>query len=216
MGRSFSVSNSISGTSRRFWDQLIFAGWQRLGSSPDIEVLNAALHLFIDSHTPGLAMESKLVLAQAALEGLAEGWPFPPWANAPAIPAPPPGREPAWHKLCKIAVSLGIPLAVPASLQNLAALPDPTPAASALEKMTWIRNSVAHLGNIPRLARHSGRLRYEARQLAAWHLELALLRMLDATGVYLNRLTATHQWTTEPLPWTPPAQPAGSSGSTAS
>jgi hypothetical protein len=180
--------------------QSVFAGWRRLATSPDLEVINAAAHLYIDAHAPSLAIESKLVLAQAALEGLADGWPHPP---LPASPPLPKFESGAAARVAQIAVSLGLPVTVPAPLRALAALPKPNANAPALDKMTWVRNSIAHLGNLPRLTGYPWRAKYEARQLAAWHLELALLRLLDASGPYLNRLTAQTHGDVERLPWRP-------------
>ncbi|REG20760.1 hypothetical protein ATI61_120116 [Archangium gephyra] len=181
--------------------QSVFVGWRQLATSPDLEIIKAAAHLYIDSHAPGLAMESKLVLTQAALEGLAAGWPYPPLHSSPSIPKF--ASEAAAH-VAQIALSLGLPLTVPAPLQALAALPKPNANAPALEKMTWVRNSIAHLGNFPRLTAYPSQVTSEARQLAAWHLELALLRLLNASGLYLNRLTARTHGDVERLPWLPP------------
>ena len=88
-------------------------------------------------------------------------------------------------------------------LTHLSALPLPAADSSLVEKMVWVRNSVAHLENLPRLAAHPARVRFEAKQLAALNLELALLRMLNADGRYVNRVTATARWNTERLPWLP-------------
>jgi hypothetical protein len=179
----------------------VFSGWRAQAATANSEVLRAALHLFVNSHAPGLASESRLILAQAALEGLADGWPFPPLPGAPIVPRATDGRVTAAERIGKIAVSLGVPLSVPASLPHLASLAEPTPTATGPERMTWIRNKIAHLGNIPRLAEHPSRIRYEARQLATQYLELALLRLLEAEGKYLDRLSARMHSDVIKLPW---------------
>jgi len=141
--------------------QSVFAGWRRHANTPVLEVLGAALHLYINSHAPGLATESRLVLAQAALEGLADGWPYPPATGSPGLPTFGSG---AAAGVAVISQSLRLPLSVPATLTNLAALASPSANSPALDKVAWVRNSIAHLQLLPRLAAHPSRVRYEARQ----------------------------------------------------
>ncbi|MDP1826661.1 MAG: hypothetical protein Q8L48_25545 [Archangium sp.] len=176
--------------------QSVFAGWRRQSNNSTNEVLDAAFHLYIDSHVPGLAAESRLVLAQSALEGLADGWPHPPRPGSLALPTFGSG---AAARVAALSLSLGLPLSVPAGLANLAALTQPTLASPALDKVAWVRNSIAHLGLLPRLTGHPSRIRYEAKQFATQHLELALLRMLDADGMFIDRLGPSGQ--PRRLPW---------------
>lgn len=178
--------------------QSVFAGWRQLAKSPSLEVVSAAAHLYNDSHAPGLAVESRLVLAQAALEGLADGWSYPPMSGSSVVPKFESG---AAARVAQISASLGLPFVVPASLPALSVLTKPNASAPALDKMTWVRNSIAHLDNFPRLAAQSPSVRDEAYQLAAWYLELALLKLLGASGPYLNRLTAQTYGDEEQLPW---------------
>jgi hypothetical protein len=177
----------------------VFSGWRRLSNEATFEIIRAAAHMFLDSHTPRLALESKLVLLQAALEGLAHVWPYPPLPNASQVP---PMKSGAAKRIAAIPVSLGLRLdADPAILPELAALPSPTSSAPMLEKVAWVRNSISHLNNWNRMAPYDWKLRREAKQVAAMHLELALLRLLDASGEYLNRLNADHHGQVAGLPW---------------
>lgn len=177
----------------------VFAGWRALSASPKDEIINAAIHLYLNAHAQGLALESRLVLLQSALEGLADGWPYPPLPSAPAIPKMESG---AAERIARIAVSLGITLAVdPMLLPELAAFTKPSPTSPIQAKMVCIRNQIAHLNNLPKLAAYDWKLRFEAKQVAALHLELALLRLLDANGEYLNRLSARHYGDEARLPW---------------
>lgn len=176
--------------------QSVFAGWRRPSPKETRLPLTAALGLYVDAHVPGMVTESRLVLLQAALEGLAEHWPFEPpdgWVRPPA--------RGAAGRFLRVAASLGLPLSVPSPLKNLAALPHPSESASALEKMVWVRNAIAHLGDIAVLQPHPSLVRFEAKQIAALHVELAILRALGADGEYLNRTTATHAYEAERLPW---------------
>ena len=178
--------------------QEVFTGWRRLSGNENEEIIHAALGLYLDAHTPGLTSESRLILLQAALEGLATGWPFPPLPGSPAITG---FNSGAARRIAEIAVSLGLPLQVPSALSELISLQHPLPNSPGLEKMAWVRNSIAHLGNYPRLAGHSNVVRYEAYQLAAWHLELALLRLLSVNGFYQNRVTIQWAGEVQQVPW---------------
>lgn len=175
--------------------QSVFNGW-RQAPQATAEMLGAALNLYIDAHAPGLAVESRLVLMQAALEGMAEGWPHAPLPGSTTL-----AGDGAAARISQITASLAMP-PLP-QLTHLDALTLPPPRATLLDKMVWVRNSVAHLGNLPRLSAHPSLLRLEASQLAALTLELALLRMLDADGRYVNRVSADARWDTERLPWLP-------------
>jgi hypothetical protein len=165
----------------------VFAGWRNVSAGSDAEIINAAGHLYIDAHEVNLALESRLVIAQAALEGLADGWPFKPLAGAPTLTAFSGG---AAQRIASIAVAVGLPIDVPASLGALAALDHPKASSPGLEKMTWVRNSVTHLGNFLRLTGQPWQVKFEAFELAASHLELALLRLLSAEGPHRDRLSA--------------------------
>jgi hypothetical protein len=176
----------------------IFAGWRRMIVTPQGETISAALHLYLDAQEQGLAMESRLVLAQAALEGLADGWPHPPPAGTPSVAAL---NGEAAKRIASVGLSLGLDLEVPPVLTHLAALAKPSATSTVFEKMAWVRNSVAHLSNFPRLSGVDWRAKYEAAQFALWVLELALLRLLDADGRIRNRLTSSTQDHIEKLPW---------------
>ena len=177
----------------------VFQGWRQLRSSPNLEVINAASHLYLDSHVPLLATETKLIIAQAAIEGLANDWPFPMPAGS-VLPGAVTQTQAA-GKIATIALSLGLNLDVPSELKELKTMPNPNPASSAPEKITWIRNSVAHLGNLPRMAGVSWESKYQALQVAEHYLELALLRLLDVKGDYLNRCKVGSIGDVELLPW---------------
>jgi hypothetical protein len=176
--------------------QSVFSGWRSHANTPQLEVLDAALHLYINAHAPGLATESRLVLAQAALEGLADGWPHPPLPGSSPLPTFGSG---AAARVAVISQSLQLPVDVPPILTNLAALDRPAANSPALDKVAWVRNSIAHLQLLPRLAAHPSLVRFEARQFATQHLELALLRMLSAEGMYRDRLDPASR--TQRLPW---------------
>jgi hypothetical protein len=168
--------------------QSVFSGWRSVSAGPDAEVISAAQHLYLDAHDTTLALESRLVLAQAALEGVADGWQYPALAGSPTLPT---FGSPAAERIAKVAVSVGLPVDVPKALTALAALKQPKVNAPALDKMAWVRNSVAHLGNFPRLVGQSSRMKFEAFELGGAHLELAVLRLLDAKGPYVDRLSSS-------------------------
>ena len=163
-------------------------------------MLDAALHLYLDAHARGLAVESRLVLVQAALEGIADNWPHPTLrseSDASTL------NGAAARRIGAVGLSLGLDLSVPSTLTNLAILPNPKADSSVFEKMTWVRNSVAHLNNFTRLSNVSTGAKYEASQFAFWVLELAILRLLDVDGKIRNRLTASYVGESMSLPWKP-------------
>lgn len=185
--------------------QNVFDGWRRLRSDPNREVIIAACDLYLDAHVSGLATESRLVLAQAALEGLADGWTIPAGIDVATYLAAFAPQSGAARRIAQIGATFGLPTQVPASLPDLVAMQQPQPGAQAWEKIAWIRNSIAHLNNFPRLVTVSGIAGHQAFEYAAWYLELALLRLLQVTGNYQNRL-AGPRWAgeVEPLPWNIP------------
>lgn len=187
--------------------QSLFLGFRQLIGNPHEEVIIAALGLYIDAHTATLTDESRLVIIQAALEGLASGWTFQPLPGAPALTGFKTGE--ASERIAHIAISLGLSLVVPQELTELIALEHPDKNSPPLTKMTWVRNSIAHLGRYPQLAKHTWEVRHEAYMLAAWHLELSLLRLLGADGLYQNRLIARRSGDVLQLPWV--VQPAATS-----
>ena len=168
----------------------IFRGWRAVMSRPDGNVVNAALDLYLDAHVGGLAMDSQLVLVQSALEGLGAGWPLVAKTKASAA-----------QRIQAVGQSLGLAVSVPATLPHLAALAEPKAASTVFERVTWLRNSVAHLGNFDRLNAVSWKAKYDATQFLFWVLELALLRLLDADGQVLNRLTPPIDRAPVKLPW---------------
>ncbi len=180
--------------------QEVFNGWLQLSSHPDYETIVAAWGMYMDSHSPSVSQESELVIAQAALEGIETGWNFPPMNNFTTAPVFNPSATAA-DRIWSVANSLGMAPTAPQHFVQLNALAHPTPNAPVLEKVTWVRNSIAHLGNYPRLANQHDLVVYESWLYAVWLLELALLRLLDFPGPYQNRIAVQHHVQVEPVPW---------------
>lgn len=108
-----------------------------------------------------------------------------------------------------------IPLAVPTSLEGLTkvvlGLKSKTPKLmSGPQIATRIRNSIIHphKSNRSMLAEWESKywvktsdIRWECRQLFKWYITLVLLRLIDYSGKYANRLTPYTLGNLELVPW---------------
>jgi hypothetical protein len=104
--------------------------------------------------------------------------------------------------IANIAASIDLDLSVPshfAELHNLD-LEQPKKSATAAEKIVWVRNKVSH--DFAKLSAQPREIRFQAKQLMARYLELAILRNLKATGNYRNRADPNYAAAApQKLPW---------------
>jgi hypothetical protein len=146
----------------------------------------------------GFGIDSGLIIAQAAIELLA-------WTHCvqdrQMVSAEGFGRKGlgAADKMRILASSLSIPTSIPQHLRALSCPPG-KPWKDMPEALTTIRNSLVH----PALDRAiSSDAYYEAWNLAAWFIEMCLLRLCGYNGKYANRLKQRSIGEVESVPWAP-------------
>lgn len=96
--------------------------------------------------------------------------------------------------------SLDIPLVIPSNLEKIQNVAKKFGYIDSPHFLTEIRNAIVH----PKHKRHDdfSDLYYDAWRLGMWYLELAVLRLCNYEGTYVNRLTDEH-WVgqVEDVPW---------------
>lgn len=96
--------------------------------------------------------------------------------------------------------SLEIPLEIPLTLQNITELAKKLKYSDSPHALTEIRNSIVHPENEKK--NEFDVVYYEAWSLGLWYLELAILKLCDYNGTYINRLSEKkYVGSIENVPW---------------
>ena len=138
-------------------------------------------------------VEAAIPAAQIALETLVATVPVRPDLDDPAL-----GSNAA-GKLARLLIRTGIPIDIPAELQELRKASGPKPWRHGPEAITHLRNDITH----PRQDRAwTSAAMIEAWKLSLWYLELAMLAWLGYRGQH-NRRTREDRSVglVEPVPW---------------
>ncbi len=138
-------------------------------------------------------VEAAMPAAQIALETLAATIPLNPELDDPSL-----GSNAA-DKQARLLRRLGIPLDIPAELQDLQGASGAKPWRHGPEAITHLRNDITH----PRQDRAwTSPAMIEAWKLSLWYIELSLLAWLGYRGQH-NRRTRVNRWVglVDPVPW---------------
>jgi len=138
-------------------------------------------------------VEAAIPAAQIALETLEATISLRPELDDPTL-----GSHAA-AKHARLLKRLGIPIDIPAELQDLLRASGPKPWQHGPEAITQLRNDITH----PRQDRPwTGPAMIEAWTLSLWYVELSMLAWLGYRGAY-NRRTRTSRWVglVDPVPW---------------
>ncbi len=164
-----------------------FPGYMQRWTDPDwSEVVELATHWYVEANAQAGSVEGALVLSQAAFEMLA-------WAvvgqNA-GVSAGAFDGLPAADHIRRLFVWADVPLAIPASQPDLAALAGAQNWTDAPQALAAIRNSLTHPTprNRARFRNYPPAARSQAWNLALWYLEMCLLRLIGYNSTYGSRL----------------------------
>ena len=91
--------------------------------------------------------------------------------------------------------------AIPGSLTDLAQEAPGRRWSDGPHAITEIRNSLAHPRRRRRLTTTPVHVRVDLQELVLWYTELALLRLIDYQGGYLNRLGPKMTGVVDDVPW---------------
>jgi hypothetical protein len=144
----------------------------------------------------GIGVDTGLILAQTALEGLAWTYCVQERRMVSASAFKPRGLS-ASDKLRLLATSLSIPTGIPAELTALHSKPGKK-WDDAMDAITGIRNSLVHSDATEQLPDNSY---YDAWRLSLWFIDMVLLRLCGHTGKYANRLASRWTGSVTPVPW---------------
>ncbi|QDU27359.1 hypothetical protein ETAA8_24460 [Anatilimnocola aggregata] len=144
----------------------------------------------------GIGVDTGLILAQTALEGLAWTYCVEDKKLVTKDAFAPRGLSAA-NRLRLLTTSLGIPSEIPKELRTLHAQPGKQ-WEDGLEAVTKIRNGLVHSGEIKGLPEGAF---YDAWRLSMWYLDLVLLRLCGHEGNYANRITRRAVWESSRVPW---------------
>lgn len=163
------------------------------------EPLTHALYWYIGANDRGVGVgvDTGIVLAQTALEGLA--WTYcvqqRKMVSKEAF-----GRRglSAANKIRLLTTSLQIPTDIPSHLSALNSKPG-SRWEDGIDAITSIRNCLVHADAKNTLPEHSY---YEAWRLSQWFIDLVLLRLCGHDGKYANRLEKRWVGSVKAVPWT--------------
>jgi hypothetical protein len=163
-----------------------FRGFVRRWSDPKWQKpLTTAISWFVESNSPRVAAETRIVLAQVALELLA-------WVHVVETQKLHSRKDferlSAAGRIRILLQQLGIPPRVPDHLRNVPAIDD-RDAFDGPGVITSVRNALVHATEQKRVAidKLDGMQRFQCAQLALHYLELVLLALCGHDGHYARR-----------------------------
>jgi hypothetical protein len=164
--------------------------------------LREIIFWYVEANLNAGAIEGSLVLAHATLERLSwVHWVGHRTVNAASFDGIQGGAA------CRIALllaDLDIPIGLPSPLvPDLAAWANSENIVGGPPAVTKVRDTLVHPRRRELLAPTSPQVRIQARQLALWYVELALLALCRYNGPHVNRLQKgpTVHDATMPVPW---------------
>ena len=179
-----------------------FAGFMKRFSSPDWrDVVQIAIHWFIEANGNSGALEGSIVMIQTGLEMLGSEVLVEQekWLGAKTF------RDmPAADKIRLLLKWAGIPSELPKGSPILSSGQGSIQAnADGPTAITMIRNAIIHHDskNRKKFGNWSDEAKFQAREIGLWYLELLILRLFDYMGTYSNRLKAGFRGQVEKGPW---------------
>jgi len=159
------------------------------------DALIVAMELYVDAHS-GLPVETRLVVAQAALELLSWQW----LTHHTSLSHSEREDLKADGRLRRVLEGIGASNEIPGTLVPLR---DALPSLDGPDAITRLRNSVAHPTAPDVILRGETAVRFDAWRLALWYFDLIVFNICGFEGHYLNR---THDlpisvWDVETPPW---------------
>ena len=157
--------------------------------------LVVANELYVDAHV-GPPLETRLLIAQAALELLSWQWLLRNSSES---------RSRLRHlstagRLALVLDGMGVPTDTPSELQGLL---DLSPNLTGPEILTRLRNKLAHPTRRDAILKVPNEAKLDVLRLALWYFDLIMFHICGFTGHYLNRTRPLPVWngSTELPPW---------------
>ncbi len=181
----------------------VFPGFMNLWqNSAKREILEVAIHWYVEANMASAAIEGSLILAQTGLERLA--YYIMVHDRCRLVERDFQGGLPAAERLRRLFNEFGLPLPITPSLRvtALPALVASRGWTDAPDALVRLRNCIVHPDqrNLLSLQAIPVEARQEAWMLCLWYYEVVLLKWFGYSGEYVNRLTVTHNGYTEPMP----------------
>ncbi|WP_459558513.1 hypothetical protein [Lacunimicrobium album] len=158
------------------------------------KTLRSTLFWYIESVNDYICLDSRIVLAQAALERIS----FEIFVVSEKTYTEKKFNSlKASDRLCEMFEFLSIPADV-SLIRNLLKPEEIRNWTTSAEAITKVRNSIVH----PKAGiSDKSKLLYEVWRLSLWFLELTILAASGYNGVYGNRLVKQYYGDVEPVPW---------------
>jgi hypothetical protein len=196
--------NVMSWMDDRYADHLteLWPGFMRRWADPDWnEVLELAIHWYVEANAQAGSVDGSIILIQAAFEMMASAVVVVQnqWVSTGAFE----NGLPAADRIRLLFVWAGIPFEIPPSLTDLKTLARGRNWGDVSQALTEIRNPLTHPTpkNRDRFRNYPMGARVDAWTLGLWLLELCLLRLCDYNGTYGCRLAPRYAGEVQPVPW---------------
>lgn len=158
-------------------------------ADPDrLDVLTSLLNWYVSANRNAVHVEGAIVMVQNALELL---YNFIVIGEAGILSEDDSEKLPAAAKIRLLLAQLKVEFAIPGALSNLQSFSKTLSNSDGPAILTEIRNAIVHGGKRKRNTLKKANLitRVEAKNLAIWYVEIALLYLLQYNGSYKNRCT---------------------------
>jgi hypothetical protein len=168
----------------------------------DSDVLNTAIHWYLEANKNSGFVEGSIIMAQTALE-LLYNWYIV--ENKKLLLGKDSENINAANKIRLLISQLSIDYAVPKKYTALQSFLKSGKLLDAPEAVVQIRNAIVHSQEEKRtkLNNIDDKAKYEALQLCIWYIEMSLLKILDFKGIYFNRVSENNSSSDkcENVPW---------------
>lgn len=171
-----------------------FGRWTDPSWQPGLRV---AIELYVDAHSD-LPLETRVLIAQAALELLAWQWLI---RNTGELRKRLKALSAA-AKLTKVLSGIGAPIATPPDLNGLS---QAFPTLTGPEALTRVRNLLAHPTDPREILNLSHPAKLDVWRLSLWYFDLVMFHVCGFAGQYVNRTRPLPLW--ETATETPPLYP---------
>lgn len=168
----------------------------------DSDVLNTAIHWYLEANKNSGFVEGSIIMAQTALE-LLYNWYIV--ENKKLLLGKDSESINAANKIRLLISQLSVDYTVPTKFTALQSFLKSSKLQDAPEAVVQIRNAIVHSQEEKRIKLNNidDKAKYEALQLCIWYIEMSLLKTLDFKGIYSNRCSEnkSKSGTREYVPW---------------
>ncbi len=168
----------------------------------DSDVLNTAIHWYLEANKNSGFVEGSIIMAQTALE-LLYNWYIV--ENKKLLLGKDSENINAANKIRLLISQLSIDYTVPKKFTALQSFLRSEKLIDAPEAVVQIRNAIVHSQEEKRIKLNNidDTAKYETLQLCIWYIEMSLLKILDFKGIYCNRCSENRSKssTREYVPW---------------